>query len=53
MKSLINVIIGDNERDNNLVSFRRYGSEENCSMSISDFVKLMHDEIKVKYNTYL
>ena len=46
MKNPISVIIGDNERDNNLVSFRRLGSEENISLSIDEFIKFIKDEIK-------
>ena len=46
MKNPISVIIGDNERDNNLVSFRRLGSEENISLPIDEFIKFIKDEIK-------
>ena len=46
MKNPINVIIGDNERDNNLVSFRKLGTEENYSMSIEEFIKYIKEEIK-------
>ena len=46
MKNPINVIIGDKERDNNLISFKRYNSEENISMSIEDFIKFIKEEIK-------
>ena len=46
MKNPISVIIGDNERDNNLVSFRRLGIEENISLPIDEFIKFIKDEIK-------
>ena len=46
MKNPISVIIGDNERDNNRVSFRRLGSEENISLPIDEFIKFIKDEIK-------
>ena len=46
MKNPISVIIGDNERDNNLISYRKYGSEETYSMSIDEFVKFIKDEIR-------
>ena len=46
MKNPISVIIGDNERDNNLVSFRRFGSEENITLPIDEFIKFIKDEIK-------
>ncbi len=46
MKNPYILIIGDNERDNNLVSYRKYGSEETNSMNIDEFVKLIKEEIK-------
>lgn len=46
MKNPISVIIGDNERDNNLVSFRKLGSEENYSLPLNDFINYIKQEIK-------
>ena len=46
MKTPFTVVIGDNERDNELISYRRYGSEESISMKVSDFIKFMKEEIK-------
>lgn len=46
MKNPFTLIIGDKERDNNIVSFRRYGSEETISMSIEEFIKYIKEEIK-------
>ena len=46
MKNPISVIIGDNERDNNLVSFRKLGSEENYYLSLNDFINYIKQEIK-------
>lgn len=46
MKNPITVIIGDKERDNNLISFRKYSSEETFSMSIDEFVSFVKQEIK-------
>lgn len=46
MKNPYTIIIGDNERDNNLISFRKYNSEETNSMSIDEFVKFIKEEIK-------
>ncbi len=46
MKNPYTLIIGDNERDNNLVSYRKYGSEETYSMSINEFIKFIKEEIK-------
>ena len=39
MKNPITIIIGDNERDNNLISYRKYGSEETNSTPIDEFNK--------------
>ena len=46
MKNPITLIIGDNERDNNLISYRKYGSEETYSLSIDEFVEFIKREIK-------
>ena len=46
MKNPYTIIIGDNERDNNLVSFRKFGSNDTVTKSIDDFIKFIKDEIK-------
>lgn len=46
MKNPYTLIIGDNERDNNLISFRKYGSEDTISMSIEEFINFMREEIR-------
>ncbi len=46
MKNPYTLIIGDNERDNNLVSYRKYGSEETISLPIDEFIKFIKEEIK-------
>ena len=46
MKNPYTIIVGDNERDNNLVSFRKYNSEETISMSIEEFIEFIKKEIK-------
>lgn len=46
MKNPFSLIIGDNERDNNLVSIRRLGSEENISMSLDEFIEFIKEEVK-------
>lgn len=45
MKNPFTVIIGDNERDNNLISYRKYGSEATYSMSIGEFIQFIKEEI--------
>ena len=46
MKNPYTLIIGDNERDNNLVSYRKYGSEETISLPIDEFIEFIKEEIK-------
>lgn len=46
MKNQYTLIIGDNEWDNNLISYRKYGSEDIYSMHIEEFVKFIKKEIK-------
>ncbi len=46
MKNPISIIIGDNERDNNLISFRKLNSEDTISMSIDEFKLYIKEEIK-------
>lgn len=46
MKNPYTIIVGDNERDNKMVSYREYGSEETKQLSIEDFIKLIREENK-------
>ena len=46
MKNPYVLIIGDKERDNNLVSYRKYGGEETYSMNVEEFIKFIKEEIK-------
>lgn len=46
MKNPITIIIGDNERDNNLISYKKLGNEETISMPIAEFIKYIKAEIK-------
>lgn len=46
MKNPYTVIIGDHERDNNQVSYRKYGSEETVTIPVEDFIKQIKKEIK-------
>ena len=45
------IILGQNEVDNNTISFRRHASEETTTLSIDEFIKLVKEEIdnKVRY----
>ena len=44
----INIIIGDKEIKDGLVSYRRYNSDETFSCNREDFIKLLVNEIKSK-----
>ncbi|MFI3307417.1 MAG: threonine--tRNA ligase [Mycoplasmatota bacterium] len=46
LKNPITIIIGDNERDNNLISFKKLGQEETFTFSIDEFIKYIKEEIK-------
>jgi len=46
MKNPINIIIGDKERDNNLISYKKYNSDETISLPIDEFIKYIKGEIK-------
>ena len=44
----ITIILGDKEKDNEQISFRRYGTEETITVSKEDFVTLIKNEIANK-----
>ena len=46
MKNPYTVILGDKERDNNIISYKKYGNDETISVSIEEFIKLIKEEIK-------
>ena len=46
MKNPINIIIGDKERNNNLISYKKYNSDETISLPIDEFIKYIKEEIK-------
>ena len=46
MKNPITVIIGDNERDNNLVSYKLLGSDETLTLKLEEFINYVKDEIR-------
>ena len=46
MKNPYTIIIGDKERDNNLISYRKYGSNETTSISLDEFINQIKEEIK-------
>lgn len=46
MKNPYTIIIGDKERDNKLISYRKYGNEETISINIEEFINKIKEEIK-------
>ena len=46
MKNPYTVILGDKERDNNLISYKKYGSDETITVPIEDFIQLIKEEVK-------
>ena len=40
------LVIGDNERDNKTVTYRRFGAQEQVNVSVDEFLALVDDEIK-------
>ena len=43
-----NLILGNKERDENLISYRRYGEEDTTTMSIDEFVEQILKEVNEK-----
>lgn len=46
MKNPYTLIIGDKERDNNSISYRKYNSQETISLSLDKFIEQIKQEIK-------
>ncbi len=44
----LTLILGDKERDNNEISFRKFGEQETTTLSINDFIKMINDRISNK-----
>ena len=44
----VTLILGDNELDNNTVSYRLFGNRETVTLSIDDFIELINKAIKNK-----
>ena len=42
------LVLGDQERDNRTVTYRRFGANEQITVSIEEFLKLVDDEVKNK-----
>ena len=42
------LIIGESEKDNNVVSYRKYGNTDTTTVSLDDFIELIKKEIETK-----
>lgn len=42
------IVIGDKERDNDQVTYRRYGEKEQITVSTNEFINLLHDLVNNK-----
>lgn len=44
------LVVGDNEVDSNKVTYRKYGSEEQVTVTVEDFISMIQKEIENKSN---
>ena len=44
----LTVVLGDQERDNRTVTYRRFGQKEQITVSVEEFMKMLDEEIKNK-----
>ena len=47
-KSPYTLVIGDNERDNDMVTYRRFGEKDSTTLKVDEFIRLIKEEIKNK-----
>ena len=40
------IVLGDHERDDKTVTYRKYGQQEQITVPVSEFLKMIQDEIK-------
>ena len=44
------LVLGDKERDSNMISYRKFGSPDTTTVKVDEFINLIIDEIKTKGN---
>ena len=44
------LVLGDKERDNNMISYRKFGSPDTTTVKVDEFINLIINEIKTKGN---
>ena len=42
------IVIGDHERDDKTVTYRKYGQKEQITVSLEEFIKLLKEEVETK-----
>ncbi len=42
------IVLGDKEKQNKAVTFRKYGKKEEVTIALNDFIKLLNDEVENK-----
>ena len=47
-KILYTLVLGDNEKANNTITYRKYGTEDKVTISLDEFIKMIKDEIQSK-----
>lgn len=49
----LTLILGDRERDNNTISYRKFGSQETITKEMSEFIKVLNECISSKNSNLL
>ena len=44
----ITIILGDKERDNNTISYRKHGQTETTTLSVDEFINMLKEEVDNK-----
>ena len=47
-KTPYTLVIGDKEKENNTVTYRKFGDEKQISLSVDEFIAKIHKEINNK-----
>ena len=42
------IVIGDSERDNHTVTYRKFGQKEQITVPVEEFIKLVNEEVKTR-----
>ena len=48
MKTPYTLVIGDKEKENNTVTYRKYGTDKQISVTKEEFINLIKEDIKSK-----